>query len=211
MERALATLTDAGFEIAQVFDAHATKAPGWDWLADGPRTGILVGNTRTLWQPFTSAVRADPALAADPNKLDRYTERTLAGAFPDARIYYSFRRYDGAFLPFQKLAVALGLGAIAPIGLVIHPDYGPWFALRAVILVDGVPPATARGPIALPCQCEAGCRDALARAQREMTWQAWLGVREACTLRAWRYSDDQVRYHYTHAWPSVDPARKSPG
>jgi hypothetical protein len=209
MKQGLEALARAGFEIAQVFDAHAANAPGWDRLAGGPRTGILVGNTRTLWPSFTAAVRDDAALAADPNKLDRYTERTLAGAFPDARIYYSFRRYDGAFLPFQKLAIALGLGAIAPIGLVIHPEYGPWFALRAVVLLDREPPAAACAPIALPCRCEAGCEAALAHAQREMTWQAWLGVRDACTLRAWRYSDDQVRYHYTHAWPSVDPAQKS--
>lgn len=210
MKRALTMLAEAGYDIAQVFDAHAAGAPGWERLAGGPRTGILVGNTRTLWPPFTAAVREDAALAADPNKLERYTERTLADAFPGAHIYYSHRRYDGAFLPFQKLAIAVGLGAIAPIGLVIHPAYGPWFALRAVVLVDGEPPATC-GPIALPCRCEAACGEALDRAQREMTWQAWLGVRDACSLRAWRYSDDQVRYHYTHAWPSVDPARKSPG
>jgi methylmalonic aciduria homocystinuria type C protein len=198
----ITAIAEAGFDVAHAFDAHALAAvPGWERLADGPRTGILVGNTRTLWPRFTAAVAADAALAADPNKLERYTERTLGGAFPGALIYYSHRRYGRGFLPFQKLAVALGVGAIAPIGLVVHPEYGPWFALRAVVLVDREPPAAVAAPIALPCTCGAACGEALDRAQREMTWQAWLGVRDACSLRACRYSDEQIRYHYTHAWP----------
>jgi methylmalonic aciduria homocystinuria type C protein len=207
-EQALHALATAGFEIAHVFDAHAVTALGWERLATGPRTGILVGNTRTLWPRFVDATQADTALAADVNKLERYTEQTIAAAFPAAPIYYSHRTYDGAFLPFQRLAVATGLGALAPSQLVIHPEFGPWFALRAVVLLDGEP-ALARGPIVQPCVCAGPCKDALDRALVEGTWQAWVGVRDACSLRAWRYTNDQVEYHYTHAWPTVDPARNS--
>lgn len=194
---ALATLAAAGFDIAHAFDAEAAaREPGLAMLAGDARLGLLIGNTRALWPPFTEAMR-DPALAAAPDPLDRYTERHVAAAFPDARIYYAHRRHDGAFVPMQRLAVATGLGALSASHLVIHPTYGPWHALRAVVIVPGDPPA--RAPIAQPCCCDASCGDALAAAQRSTDWRDWLAVRERCNLRAWRYSDAQIRFHYEGA------------
>src|SRR5262249_35268662 len=132
--------------------------------------------------------------------LERYTERHIDAAFAGARIYYGHRRYAGAFLPLQHIAVATGLGGLAPSHLVIHPIYGPWFALRAVVVTAGEPPA--RSPISQPCCCDASCSDALARAQRSTDWRDWLSVRDSCSLRAWRYSDDQIRFHYVTAFPT---------
>jgi cyanocobalamin reductase (cyanide-eliminating) / alkylcobalamin dealkylase len=193
---ALATLAAAGFDIAHAFDAAAAaREPGLDLLAGEPRLGLLLGNTRALWPPFREAMR-DPALAAQRDPLERYTERTVDAAFPGARIYYGHRPYGGAFLPLQRLAVATGLGALAPTHLVIHPVYGPWFALRAVVVLDGDPPA--RAPIAPPCRCDASCGEALSRAQQSMDWRDWLAVRESCSLQNWRYGEDQIRYHYVN-------------
>ncbi|MGH9889190.1 MAG: hypothetical protein ACREBE_26890, partial [bacterium] len=164
--------------------------------------GLLIGNTRALWPPFSAAL-ATPELASEADPLERYTERTIDAAFGPAvdtihgaRVLYGHRRYDGAFLPLQRLAVATGLGALAPTQLVIHPTYGPWFALRAVALVEGEPPA--RAPIAPPCRCDASCLEAFARAQRSTDWRDWLAVRERCSLQSWRYSDDQIRFHYVN-------------
>lgn len=205
----LARLAAAGFDLAHAFDAAAAaREPGLELLAEEPdaRLGILVGNTRALWPRFTAAL-ARPELAADPHPLERYTEETIEAALPGARIYYGHRRYRGAFLPLQRLAVATGLGALAPSQLVIHPVYGPWFALRAVVVTRGAPPPP-RPPIAPPCRCGAACAEALARARAAAgpetsgAWRAWLAVRDACTLRDHRYSDDQIHYHYTRAWPS---------
>jgi len=195
---ALATLAAAGFDIAHPFDAAAAaREPGLAALDGDPRLGLLIGNTRALWQPFTAALE-DPALAAEPDPLERYTERAIDLAFaptePAPRIYYGHRRYGGAFLPLQRLAAATGLGAIAPNHLVIHPVYGPWFALRAVVVTEGDPPE--RRPIAQPCRCDAACRERFERAQRSMAAADWLAVRDACALRAWRYTDDQASYHY---------------
>jgi methylmalonic aciduria homocystinuria type C protein len=193
---ALATLAAAGFDLAHTFDAAAAaRAPGLGVLAGADRLGILVGNTRALWPPFQAALRADPALAGDPDPLERYTERAIASAYATgARIYYGHRRYAGGFLPLQRLAALTGLGAIAPSQLVIHPVYGPWFALRAVIVVPGEPPP--RAPIAQPCRCTAACADAFARAQASHDAGDWLAVRDRCALQAWRYADDQIAYHY---------------
>lgn len=195
---ALATLVTQGFDLAHAFDTAAVaRDPRFAALAGGPRLGLLIGNTRALWPRFTEAMR-DPALAAERDPLDRYTERSIDAAFPGARIYYGHRRHAGAFVPLQHLAVATGLGALAPSHLVIHPVYGPWFALRAAVVLDGEPPA-ARRPIPQPCQCDASCTAALARAQRSSDWRDWLAARDSCSLRAWRYSDDQVRFHYATA------------
>jgi hypothetical protein len=197
---ALAILAAAGFDIAHAFDAAAAACePGLAVLAGQARLGILIGNTRALWPPFTAAMR-DPALAAEPDPLERYTEGAIDAAFAASsaagpRIYYGHRSYDGAFLPLQRLAVAAGLGAPAPSRLVIHPIYGPWFALSAVVVTDGDPPG--RQPFAQPCRCDAACRERFERAQQSMEPADWLAVRDACSLRSWRYTDEQIHYHYS--------------
>jgi methylmalonic aciduria homocystinuria type C protein len=191
---ALAAVATAGFDIAHGFDAAmSAREPGLAALAGGERLGLLIGNTRALWPPFSAALAGE--LACEPDPLERYTERAIDTSFAGARIFYGHRRYGGAFLPMQRLAVATGLGALAPSQLVIHPTYGPWFALRAVVLVDGVPPV--RAPIAQPCQCPPACGERLRRALQTHDARDWLAVREACSLQAWRYSDDQIRFHYS--------------
>lgn len=204
---ALATLTAAGFDIAHAFDAAAAALePGLAMLAGLARLGLLVGNTRALWPPFQAAL-ACPALAADPDPLERYTERTLDAAFPAARILYSHRRYADSYLPMQRLAVVAGLGAISPSQLVIHPVYGPWFALRAVVLLDSAIDGRGRSPtgseakwpsgaIDQACRCTGACEAAFGHAQRSTDWRDWLAVRDACTEQTWRYSDDQIAFHY---------------
>jgi len=198
---ALASLAMAGFDIAHRFDVRAAaRLPGLSLLAGDARLGILLGNTRALWPPFQAAL-ADPTLAAERDPLDRYTERSIDAAFAPAaprgiapRVLYAHRRYDGAFLPLQRLAAVTGLGALSPSNLVIHPTYGPWFALRAVVVLEGEPPVCA--PIAQPCGCDASCRDRFEHAQGSGDPRDWLAVRDACSLRAWRYGDDQIRHHY---------------
>ncbi len=198
MDDALARLAAAGFDLVHAFDAHAAaREPGWERLAGGPRLGLLVGNTRALWPVFFAARRAEP----DP--LDRYTERTLTDAYPGATIYFAHRAEDGTFLPFSRLAVATGFAALAPSHLVIHPIYGPWIALRGLVVIDGEPPP--RAPIVKPCTCGEPCRRALAAALPTTDPGAWLAVRDACTLRAHRYDDDQIEFHYAAAWSRVGP------
>jgi methylmalonic aciduria homocystinuria type C protein len=190
-----------GFGIFHRFDARAVAAElALPLLADPERpVGILVGSTRAMWEPFVAALSADPELAGDPDPVDRFTVRfveRMCVAMHGTAVY-AHRRYDGAFLPFQRIAVAAGLAALAPTHLLVHPTYGPWFGLRAVILVAGeVPPRTSAS---LPCRCDDGCTSALTAARASKgSWRAWLAVRDACPVgRDHRYSDDQIGYHYT--------------
>lgn len=139
-------------------------------------------------------------LAADPDPLERYVEQTIARAFPDAPTWFAHRRYDGAFLPFQRLAVRIGFGALAPTQLVIDPKYGPWFALRAVVIIGDDPPPSP--PLLPPYRCTGTCEHVFRSACNGGDWRAWLAVRDACAVgREFRYSDDQISYHYTKAFP----------
>jgi hypothetical protein len=194
VDQGLDRLGQRGYDIAHAFDAHAAaREPGWERLAAGPRLGILIGNTRALWPVFAAV-----AERTERDPLDSYTERAIAEAFPDAPASFAHRMYEGTFLPFSRLAVATGLGALAPSHLVIHPIYGPWFALRAVVAIDGELPA--RAPIPQPCSCDQRCARALEAALPSSDWRAWLAVRDSCNLSAYRYSEEQLRYHYTKTW-----------
>ncbi|MBA3819798.1 MAG: hypothetical protein H0X17_12955 [Deltaproteobacteria bacterium] len=203
---AFARLAEAGFDLVHAFATNAdavARDPRFAALAGGRTLGLLVGNTRALWPRFTAA-RRDPTLAADPDPLDRYTEHIIDAAFPAARIFYGHRTYGGTYVPLQHLAVATGLGAFAPSQLVIHPIHGPWFALRAVVLVaddGGSRPRPA--PIAQPCRCDTRCATALSVAlAAPPTAAAGIAVRDGCTLNGSRYSDEQIAFHYARLVPS---------
>ena len=189
-------LGNAGFDIVQELDlASLANEPNTELVrASGLRRGILVANTRALWPIFLAARAADPALAASSDPLDAYTEQVLARAFPGERVWFAHRRYDGAFLPFQRIAVAAGLGALAPTQLVIHPVYGPWFGMRALVALEGEPRASPR----IAYRCTGDCEARLAVALEARDWRAWVAVRDACCVgREYRYGDNQLAYHYT--------------
>jgi methylmalonic aciduria homocystinuria type C protein len=176
------TLAAAGFDIVQPFDGAL--------LDSERRAGLLVGNTRALWPKF---------LAARPpgeHPFDRFVESLIDPVVPPgARVLYGHRQYDGAWPPLQQIAVEAGLGSLAETHLVIHPIYGPWFALRAAIVMPGEPPPPAARVNA--CTCGEPCRAALARATATMHWRDWVAVRDACPVgRPYRYTDDQIEFHY---------------
>ena len=207
-------------------------------LPDGGRPGalgLLVANTAALWPPFVAALRAEPALLADPHPVERYVvralERAVAAAGLDGAgaeaIRWSHDLRAGRLFSAQQAAVAAGLAHLAPCYLCIHPVCGPWFAVRAVvILADHQGPATQ--PVAPPI-CEtcagrpclpllelalaaaAGAASGAAPAQIQPTWRRWLAVRDACPVgRARRYSEAQARYHYTKDRAVLEAAAQEP-
>lgn len=195
-------LASHGFDVVHVFAAAlAAGEPGLELLRDPARPrAVLLGNTRALWPRFAAARATDPALAAASDPIELYTERVLVpiAAALDGRVYFSHRRHGERYLPFQRLAVAAGLAGLSASQLLIHPVYGPWFALRAVIVCAGDAPATTRG--VQPCECSStGCVAAFQHASAHADdWRAWLAVRDACPVgRAYRYSEQQIAYHYT--------------
>ncbi|MBK9036437.1 MAG: hypothetical protein IPL61_35190 [Myxococcales bacterium] len=205
------------------FDLHATAAvadynvrvPDDVRLPDlgRPRALVVViGNTAALWPRFAAALADDPDLAAAADPLDTYAAQVIgaavAAATPDVATEVRYApEPPPRCVAIQRLAEVAGLAALAPSHLAIHPIYGPWFALRAAIVidVDGPPP---RPVPARACDCAQGCQPALDRAlaagaprdaaELRERWRLWLAVRDACPVgRAWRYGEQQLTYHYT--------------
>jgi methylmalonic aciduria homocystinuria type C protein len=173
----------------------------------------LFGNTRQLWPVFTRAYAADPALQGAAQPLDSYTVTRLRALLSEAsnapaQLVFSHVTQPQAF-PIQRLAEQVGLAAISPSHLAIHPLHGPWLALRAVAVVDVPGPLEAPPAVVRPCLgCSAPCVPALERALAASGTplssasvmahaHAWIAVRDACPVgRASRYGDAQVAYHY---------------
>lgn len=234
-------LRRAGFDLLQPFSlppcgphrptlwqepwAQALLPP---WAQNETVQGLLIGSSRRLWGQFLGALRADSGLAEQPHPLDAYavalvelsTEplRGLDGEATSVWTGYS-HVLRPCPLPMTRLADWCGLGRLGPAGLVVHPEYGPWIALRAVVLVRSeetiLPPPL--GPH--PCLgCSAPCAEqarrarglAAARPHRDVQLplgpvlpqlshpaRQWLAVRDVCPLgTAYRYSPAQISYHY---------------
>ena len=134
--------------------------------ASEARTAIVVGNGGgAFWAAFRAAHARDGS-SADP--LDRFTRDVVATATADvagARTVFPFDATP-TLVDFQTLAELAGLGRRSLVGVLVHPEYGPWLALRAAILVredvraarpaDGFDPCP--GCVERPCitACPAG-------------------------------------------------------
>lgn len=189
---------NAGVAAAQYLPDHGR--------ADG--LGILIGNTRALWEPFRLACRAEPALRQSSDPIERYVEVCITPAVSALAVPAAIRwAHDPPpRLPIQRLADVTGLAPLSAVGLNVHPIYGPWFALRAAVTLD-MPGPAGDAPRSVPTcpDCARTCMPAFERARAAQagkdgiseTWPLWLAVRDACPVgRAYRYSDEQIRYHY---------------
>ncbi|MFI5314897.1 MAG: hypothetical protein ACHQ6T_04295 [Myxococcota bacterium] len=165
-ERALAQLARAGLALSgtlsiAVYDS--VVPPPWrsSELAPAARSAIVVGNAgRALWSAFQTS--PERALPDDP--LDAYTRRVLAAAArlgdPPAAVGFYADRRGGVYLPLVELARRAGFGAPGRIGVLIHPEFGPWIGIRAVLLVRDALPETIAPPYD-PCGgCPAPCASA---------------------------------------------------
>lgn len=175
--------------------------------------GLLIGNTRALWPHFRQARATQPELALAPHPLDQYVVGSIAHAASALSSHHQVSYFahvtQPRALPIQRLAELVGFAALSPSHLAIHELYGPWWALRAVVVVDVEGPSEAPPEPARPCRgCAAPCVPALERARAasgpvldssSITRHAaqWIAVREACPVgQASRYGDEQLRYHY---------------
>ena len=93
----------------------------------GPGTVAMVGN---VGQAFWSAVQGAPE-GKGPNPIDRWTARVLTGV-GDAVLH----PFGGPpHHPFQRWARRADPSlAPSPLGILIHPQFGLWHALRGAVL-----------------------------------------------------------------------------
>jgi hypothetical protein len=133
-------------------------------LLPDARTALVVGSGgRALWD----ALRTAPEFDAVSDTIDTYTARTLeilvgdlARAGHPSRALYPLERRGGAWADFVALARQAGLGVSSRLGLLLHPVYGPWLSIRAVLLTGLECPFGAPISEFDPCEgCAAPCAE----------------------------------------------------
>ena len=183
-------------------------------------SALVIGNTRALWARFVEYLRGHPEWLNRSDPLDDYVEWAIheVARSLGSHIVRFAHRPQPEHIAFLELAHAAGLAFRSSGNLCIHPTYGPWIALRAVIVVPKPGPSTA--PLDSPCTaCDDGCARQLKTALGTLgadlpnhedlkeRWRLFLAVRDACPLGgAHRYSDAQIRYHYTKDRAALEEA-----
>lgn len=183
---------------------------------------LVVGNSRALWPRFRTAM-GNPARRDRPDPFDTWVEEEVGAALAGCPIRHEVRHAHEApprRVAMVRLAELAGLCHLGPAHLAVHPELGPWFSLRAAIVLDLDPPGevpAAPDPCAT-CEgrpCVPAMEAALAASRPEAPgdlgegWRLWLAVRDACPEgRDARFPEDQIAYHYTKdpAALGADPA-----
>jgi hypothetical protein len=203
------------------FDTAAAPLALDDLLAGAAGALILGSGGPTFFERFDGGPEATDGA---PNPLDRYTERVVTGAAGDALdsrgsahvVHFPFGVRP--LIPFQRLGRAAGLGGPGPLGLQIHPTFGPWWAYRGLLVLDRpLPTAPPPGDGCAGCDapCVAACpAGAVARGGFDVVaCHARRLVAEPCRLScaariacvrgpAHRYRDAELAFHMRASMPS---------
>ena len=175
------------------------------------RSVLLLGSTGvTFFERYT------PEALDEPNPLDSYTRRLVhrlvTTSLPEAlAVYFPF---EEPFLPFLRMGIEAGLGHPGPLGIMVSPMYGPWFALRAAVAlpfeVVPIPPIknvclTCPAPCIAACPAGAVRREGLqvnscGEARHQGPCADRCVAREACPEGVgWRYQEAAVHFHHRGA------------
>jgi methylmalonic aciduria homocystinuria type C protein len=174
---------------------------------------LLIGNTRKIWAPFLAWLADDHLRLELSNPLESYVEMTIGKTFGELDVPHRIRfshHPEPYHIAFQQLAEVAGLAWRSPAHLSVHPEYGCWIALRAVVVIDLPGPCGQQPGMEPLCRdCMSGCLPELDKVfgnshgampgyqDVAASWQDWLAIRDACSIgKNYRYSDDQIRYHY---------------
>jgi hypothetical protein len=172
-----------------------------------------------LWEAFLEDLRRNPAyLRESEHPLDDFVKRRIAAADPEnpgSRRWIRCAAQPEAFVDFRPLGVRGTIGWRSRLGLVLHPTYGPWIALRAACFTTEALQLDERLPDPGPCaECSAPCitacpGGALASGQMDIQRCSRFHLEssvcaEKCDARracpqgeAFRYSALEQQYHYS--------------
>ena len=206
-----------GATSVAAYDARVAVPRRLATRAGDARGIVVVGNGGSaFWHAFRAATPTD---ARDP--LDRFTRDVVEDAVRDvagARCRFPFDPLPEA-LDFHALGALAGLGRPSLVGVLVHPEFGPWIALRAAILVpdevDAPRPADGFDPcptcVERPCiaACPAGAvgpggwdvpRCIAHRLAAETNCAAGCTARIECVYgRAHRQSPEELAFHQAAA------------
>ncbi len=146
----------------ETFIRHISSRVNHDVKSGANALGVLIGNTRELWQVFVDECRCNPGLLDNPDPLDQYIMQRIASATaqgdpPPSRIFWSHVPMGEGddFLAMQHLAAAIGLAYLDDAShLCLHPKHGPWFSMRAILVWDDIAYTGECGCLSTSCVCD---------------------------------------------------------
>ncbi len=214
-------LNVAGALGAGVYDSLVPEPWTSAVLLPTAQSAYVIGSGGSAFCAHARAERPD-----SPHPLDEVCEVRVLTAVARLReqgvescaLFYWERRGagEGDFADFVAVARAAGLGARSRIGLLLHREHGPWFAIRAILLTDRPAPTTGESPPApdFCSDCAAPCVEAcpaqaigdagidISRCSdwrhREAHCAERCDARLACPIgRASRYSSQALAHHMT--------------
>ncbi|MDP6977591.1 MAG: hypothetical protein QF570_03180 [Myxococcota bacterium] len=214
-------LNVAGVLRVDTYDSLVPDAWQSGALLPGAASAYVIGSGGSAFYEHARGERPD-----SPHPLDEVCEARVTTVVAQLRerdvesraLFYWERRGagEGEFADFVAIAHAAGLGVRSRIGVLLHREHGPWFAIRAVLLTDRAAPAGSEAPptpdfcsdCAAPCvvACPAGAVGEvgidIARCSdwrhREAQCASRCDARLACPIgTASRYSSEALAHHMT--------------
>ena len=202
------SLKPIGLNVVGVTDG----SPHQDLLT-GCQSAVVFGNGGTaLWDAFVEDMTTHPEhLTEHQHPFDDFVHRAIQNADPsppNSRRWIRCAAEPEAFVDFRPLAHGAGLGFSSTMGLLIHPEYGLWMGLRAVLLTtEQLPPFKAVEGLS-PCDSciEKPCISACpAGAVRPEGWKV-----KVCAQFHQDSTDCHGRCHSRLSCPIGDSHRHSP-
>ncbi|MEC7988286.1 MAG: hypothetical protein VX278_24175 [Myxococcota bacterium] len=135
-------LSSIGLNVIGVADGSPYQA----FLANCHRAIVFANGGTALWESFIEDIKSQPKHLRDhQHPFDDFVHRMIQAADPTPnknRRWIRCAAEPELFLDFRPLAHAAGLGFQSQMGLLIHPVYGLWIGLRAVLLTTEDLPLT---------------------------------------------------------------------
>jgi epoxyqueuosine reductase len=172
------------------------------------QTVVVIGNGGgAFWAGFREYCHTRPGyLQEREHPLDDYTVEVIEGTLTPLltrssavyRYLYPFRFWTEP-VSFMHLARAAGLAGPSILGVVIHPEYGPWIALRAAVVIDQelyLPPVAAGFNPCLTCTerpCIAACP--ASAVSTEKGWDIPVCVQHRLRIESDCIDQCHARYH----------------
>jgi len=212
-------LEGQGFQIRAVLDPEcfpsdlreAFASLGIEY-APGVRLVVLAMGGALLWDRIEGRIHT----CSDP-----FDSFSIEAAHRVSKEYWGCDQiellYPGPLpIPLQRLGQLAGCSYPSPLGLDLHPVYGPWFAYRVAFLIGTELQLTEPGMVGSPCEgcadrpCVAACPASAVAPDHSLDLERCIAhrlvPRSGCTDRCqsrlmcpvgrtWQYSEAQLRYH----------------
>ncbi len=219
-------LKSRGINLVAIFDVNsipqALKASGVNIKA-GQRLVLLGHGGKRFWHGLkregVESLHLEAPVDFFSQKIAEQLVSDYWGAAPIEWLYPG-----NAVISLQQLGKLAGWHHDSPMGLGIHPEYGLWFAYRALFLIEAALPLTVQRQNHSPCEscfvksclssCPAGALNSSEvididccgeyRLQNDSSCNDRCLAREACPVAIQsQYDREQISYHFLHSLATI--------